>query len=144
MSKKVSIRTIIDVAGKPASLVEKTLQKVTEELENNEKLQILEIITAEPELQDEKSGMYTAFLELEIEFVNVREAMKFIVDYLPTSIEIIEPFEIKVSNEQLTDVLNDMAHFQIKNINEIHRLKAHNHILQKHIKELEDKFNTKK
>ncbi|MCH8519563.1 MAG: hypothetical protein LAT82_02305 [Nanoarchaeota archaeon] len=140
MGNKVILKAIIDIAGKPESLVSKTLDKVLEKLEGDETLEVVDVIKAEPDLQDEQSGMYTAFLEVELEFLNIRYAMSFIVEYLPTSVEILEPSSIKVTNEQLTEVLNDMAHFQIKNLNENHKFKAHNHILQKQIKELEDKL----
>lgn len=140
MRNRVSIKAIIDVAGKPESLVSKTLDKVIEKLEADKTLKVVEIIKAEPDLQDEQSGMYTAFIEVDLEFANIRHAMNFIVEYLPTSIEILEPESINVSNEQLNEVLNDMAHFQIKNLNENHKLRAHVHILQKQIKELEQKL----
>lgn len=140
MSNKVLLKAIIDVAGKPESLVSKTLDKVLERLEADETLKVMEVIKAEPDLQDEQSGMYTAFIEVELEFLNIRYAMSFIVEYLPTSVEILEPSSIKVTNGQLTEVLNDMAHFQINNLNENHKFRAHNHILQKQIKELEEKM----
>ncbi|MFT4244186.1 MAG: hypothetical protein ACMXYB_01880 [Candidatus Woesearchaeota archaeon] len=143
MNNKVILKAIIDIAGKPSEVVSKTLDQVLNKLEKEENATVIDVIKAEPDLQDEKSGMYTAFLEVELEFLNIRYAMNFIIEYLPTSVEIIEPNSVKVSNEQLTEVLNDMAHFQIKNLNENHKLKAHNHILQKQIKELEQKLNIK-
>ena len=143
MKNKVILKAIIDVAGKPSELVSKALDQVISKLEEEENTKLIDIIKAEPDLQDEKSGMYTAFLEAELEFLNIRYAMNFIVEYLPTSVEIIEPDSVKVTSDQLTEVLNDMAHFQIKNLNENHKLKAHNHILQKQIKELEAKMQIK-
>lgn len=136
MAQKVTLKAIIDVAGKPSQAVEDALERVSKQLEEKENVEIIEILKAEPELQNETSGMYTAFLEIELEFKYIRDAMNFVVEYLPTSIEILEPAKLNVTNEELNDVINDMTHFQIKNINEIHRLKVANHGLSKELKEL--------
>lgn len=139
MAQKVTLKAIIDVAGKPSQAVEEALENVSTQLEEKENIEIIEILKAEPELQNKASGMYTAFLEIELEFKYIRDAMNFVVEYLPTSIEILEPAKLSVTNEELTDVINDMAHFQIKNINEIHRLKVANFGLNKELKQLKNK-----
>lgn len=135
MSKDITFKAIIDIAGKPVSAVQKALDRVEENLEKHELFEILEIAKAEPEEQE--NGLFTAFIDLEIEVKTPRSLMNFVVEYLPSSIEITNPSTLKISNEEITDVLNDMVHFQIKNVNENHRLKVHNDILQKKLKEKE-------
>lgn len=135
MGNQVTLKAIIDIAGKPESALSKALDKVEERIDETESFEILEIAKAEPELQD--SGMYTAFLDLELKCSNPRSAMNFIVEFLPSSVEIIDPKNLKVSCEEFSDVLNDMVHFQIKNVNENHKLQMHNHMLQRRIQEFE-------
>ena len=137
MSKEIIFKAIIDIAGKPSEAVSQALDKVEEKIEQNSQFEIVEFAKAEPELQEEQGGLFTAFIDLELKCDTPRDAMAFIVEYLPSSIEIVEPSTLKVSSEELGDVLNDMVHFQIKNVNENHRLKVHNHNLQKRLQELE-------
>lgn len=136
MSSKIILKAIIDIAGKPESAVSQAIDKTEEKIENFKGAKVLEVAKAEPELNENTNGMYTAFLDLEIEFDTPRIAMQFIVEYLPTSIEIIEPSKLKISSEEFSDVLNDMVRFQIKNVNENHNLKVHNYNLQKQIEQL--------
>ena len=136
MGSKMILKAIIDIAGKPESAVSQALDKTEERIEGIENVKVLELAKAEPELNENTNGMYTAFLDLEIECSTPRVAMQFIIDYLPTSVEIIEPSKLKISSEEFGDVLNDMVRFQIKNVNDIHNLKVHNYNLKKQIDEL--------
>ena len=136
---KIILKAIIDIAGKPESAVSQALDKTEEKIEAFNGVQILEIARAEPELNEQTNGMYTAFLDLELECETPRVLMQFIVDYLPTSIEILEPSKLKISSEEFGDVLNDMVRFQIKNVNDNHNLKVHNYNLQKQIQQLTKK-----
>ena len=83
------LKAIIDIAGKPESAVSQALDKTEERIEGIENVKVLELAKAEPELNENTNGMYTAFLDLEIECSTPRVAMQFIIDYLPTSVEII-------------------------------------------------------
>ncbi|MFP4402622.1 MAG: hypothetical protein ACLFPL_05345 [Candidatus Nanoarchaeia archaeon] len=139
MTKKVLLKAIVDIAGKPAQVVSDAIDRVEQELQEHPKLEVRDITKADPDLENEKTGMYTAFIEVELECRTVRDAMVFIVDYLPASVEILEPHKLNVTNEELTDVLNDMVRFQIKNVNEIHQLKVRNHALVKKLKSIENK-----
>ena len=137
MGSKVVLKAIIDLAGKPEEAVLKALDEVEKRVGEEESFELVEVAKAEPELQE--GGLYTAFLDLEIKCNSPRDAMKFIVEYLPTSIEIIEPSVLKVSSEELSDVLNDMARFQIRNVNENHKLKVYNYNLKKELEALKGK-----
>jgi len=136
MTKKITARFIIQIAGKPVENVEKALNHVLDNLKNEDKrFKLIDSVIENPELDDETT-LYSGFLDITAKFVDVKSILEFILDYTPTSIEIEHPEEIEMSNDILTGVLNDMSNFILTSQNEIRKLRAQVHILN-------DKLNGK-
>lgn len=129
MDKKITARFIIQIAGKPVENVDKALNHVLNNLkQEKEQFKLIESSIGEPELDDETT-LYSGFLDITAKFPNVKSILEFILDYTPNSIEIESPEEIKMTNDILTGVLNDMSNFILSSQNEIRKLRAHAHIL---------------
>jgi hypothetical protein len=132
--EKIKIHTIIEIAGSPREHVEETINKVTKIIKDNKKLEVLkqeiaEIETTEapsPRNPEEKIEIFSTFADLEISLENFDELMQFCYTFMPSSIEILEPEDLKIKNSHLSNSLNDLLgrlHYQSRIIMEFEALK---------------------
>jgi len=99
-------RFIIEVMGKPESIVEKTLKEVVKSVGGRYKIVHTEYSDVE---KVEKSTLFSAFVELEFEVKNFEELFLAVIDFGPTVVEVIEPSEVKVTNTELQAALSDLV-----------------------------------
>lgn len=134
---KVKAKTILEVAGHPKDHVEKTLNKVVEQIPQEEgcELEEKEIFPVE-----EKEDLYSGFAETQVSFESLDKLYSFCFKFLPSSVDITEPEEIRMPigefNQGINDllsVLHDQDKF-LKNSN------AQNKILEKNLNRLLSNF----
>lgn len=112
MAKDIPIkaRIIIEVVGKPKEHVEQAMNGYIEKIKKDERMEILnQGIDPIKETDVEGQGKFFAtFAELEMKFKDMFILGNFCFDYMPSSIEIIEPEEFKLSNRDIAAVFNDL------------------------------------
>lgn len=114
---RILVRAIIEMLGSPKDHIEETIKDYVEKLKED-----LDVKSAEIEPAKEQEKFFSTFVELEIYFDKLSDVIAFCFDSMPSSIEIIEPEEIKLQNNDLSNALND--------------LQAKNHELDMHVKNL--------
>lgn len=57
---------------------------------------------------EEHNGLWSTFVEIEVEFDNAAQIMGFALDALPASMEIMEPEQVEFKAQDMTALLNDM------------------------------------
>lgn len=130
MTQKIVGRFIIEIAGKPVENVEKALNLVLEKIkEEKKRFKIVESHVGEPELNEETT-LYGGFLDIEIKFSEVKELLNFVMDYTPTSIEIVEPEELNLNLVEINDLLNVFSSTQLEANSKIRNLSAYIHMLK--------------
>ena len=97
-------RAIIEMLGAPREYIENTLKTYVQKL----KKEGLHIVHEEYAPAEEKGKFFSVFVDLEIRFKDYLELLNFCFDSMPSSVEIIEPAEIKMNPGDLTDFLNDL------------------------------------
>jgi hypothetical protein len=122
-------RIIIEIVGSPEEHVKKTIEGKLKEIE--EKFEVIEKELAEPQKVSEK--FHSSFIEAEVLFPDLSSLIGFIFDYMPSSIEIMEPEEITEDTQLLTEILNDLAVRLHQNSEAVIRLKAMNTLLNKKV-----------
>ena len=128
----VRVNTIIEIVGWPEEHVSKTLKLILDNIKK-QKLDILKEEVAEPKKITEKA--HSAFVELEMLFPNLVSVIGFIFDYMPSSIEILEPDKITENTQLMTDLMNDLIARLHQYDASLKQLKAINAILDKKLKE---------
>ena len=98
---------IIEMLGKPKEHLEKTLKGYISALKKDIKVEILKEEYAEPE-KDKDSKLYTIFVELEVLVKGAAKVIDFCFDYLPSSVEILEPTSIEYQSTDFSGLLNDL------------------------------------
>ena len=81
------IRSIIEVVGKPETYVEESLKSHLEKIRQNKSFDIVKTDVEKPEKNE---NYVSAFAEIEM-FVKIDDLFRMCFEYMPSSIEIIEP-----------------------------------------------------
>ncbi len=130
---KIVARVIIEILGAPKEHVENTMKMVVEELEKREEVKILKKEFAEAEtVKDEKlKNFWSSFVEVDLESEDIESLIGICFDFLPSSIEIIEPSDFRLNSRQVDDVLNDLLEKLHKFSMAVRNMHAENVLLKK-------------
>ncbi|GEM_PF-338532 len=100
----IRFKAIIEVAGQPESYVNETLKQYIQQIKDAK----IKVIHAHIEKAEKKETFYSSFAELEIAAKKPSELLEFCFDFMPASMEIIEPSDISFSGYELSNALNDL------------------------------------
>ncbi len=104
---KLKVRAIIEILGSPEEHVKKTMQMILEKVRQYPDTKLL----SEKMFPAEKMGdknLWSTFAELDMESKNVQTLTGFCFDFMPSSLEIIEPESFVLEHHVISDVLNDL------------------------------------
>ncbi|MBI2669357.1 hypothetical protein HYX14_05955 [Candidatus Woesearchaeota archaeon] len=107
MLKPILFRAVIEVLGKPKEHVEQALQGYLEKLKQDAHYQLMHTDRAEIQKQ-EKQDLWAIFAEVEVRTDKIEYIIDFCFEYMPSSVEVIEPTQFSLSDTQVTDFLNDL------------------------------------
>ncbi len=124
------ISAIIEVAGFPEKHVNEVMLKIIENLKKEQKIKILkeEIAEAKPAKE-----VFAGFMEFELEIETLDKLLFFCYNYLPSSVELLETKDLKLTTEEFRKGVNDLLaylhkiNFMVSNIN------AENEFLKKNL-----------
>lgn len=102
---KVLVRTIIEMLGSPKEHIAKTIRDYVEKLEKEDYATVISKEFSKPKKTRE---MYSVYVEIEMETHGIENLVWFCFDYMPSSIEILEPSSIEYSAHDFTDFINDL------------------------------------
>lgn len=105
--RKILARIIIEVLGSPKEHVEETIKQIIQKLEQDKKVKLVKQTTYESE-QQEKTKLWSTFSEIELQADNLKNLMEICFDYMPSSVEIIEPAGMEVDSNDIMDFMNDL------------------------------------
>ncbi|MFT4304905.1 MAG: PCI domain-containing protein [Candidatus Woesearchaeota archaeon] len=102
------VRAIIEILGKPKEHVVKTLNNYINKIKEDKDFDVEEEHYEEPVEQEDQKGVFSTFSEITFNINDINKLISFCFDYMPSSVEIIEPENFNLSSKHLTDLLNDM------------------------------------
>ena len=102
----IHFTAIIEVLGKPKEHVEKALGDYLAKIKESEKL--IFISEDVSEAKEVEGSMFSTFAEVELMAKGTDAVINFCFDYMPSSIEIVDPDVLKYSSKALTNFLNDL------------------------------------
>lgn len=101
----LTARTIIEILGKPQGHVEETIRQVVENVRTRDGTELLKEHIAEPK---QVEGLWSVFAELEVLFKSFEDLGGFCFDFMPSSVEILEPENLPLRNNDISALLNDL------------------------------------
>ncbi len=107
--KWLKTRMIVEVAGFPKEHIEHTIVLLGEKFaENLKAVKVTKRMVREP-VQLKDSKIWSGFVEFYCDVQDIATLMGLMFDYLPSSVEIIEPETVTEDTQNLNDILNDLA-----------------------------------
>ena len=101
----IRCRTIIEVLGKPKEYVESAIKEYIEHIKEDSELVILNEDYSEIK---EQGNLWSKFVELEIVIKGTSKLIGFCFEYMPSSLEILKPEHLIMTNPELSNFLNDL------------------------------------
>ena len=99
------INTIIEIVGKPKEHVEETLRLVLKQLREEKGVDVLGGKVHEPKTQD---AFFSTFAELNILVKDFSTLIGLCFNYMPSSVEIVEPAQFKLKPNEVANLYNDL------------------------------------
>ena len=105
---------IVEIAGRPGAHVKEALEKHINVLNDVEDIEVHSISVSEPkEIEgsdaDGAEMMFTCFAEADIECDSFGRLTETMFDFMPSSVEVIEPSKVVVSTGEATALLNNIS-----------------------------------
>jgi len=123
----IRCRAIIEVLGKPKEHVENSINQYIEHIKEDSELVILSENYSEIK---EQGKLWSKFVELDLVIKGTRKLISFCFEYMPSSIEVVKPEHLIMSNPELSNFLNDLQ-ARLHNVDMIvKQLKAENDFLK--------------
>jgi hypothetical protein len=103
----IELKCTIELMGKPKEAVMDSLKKITSNIEENgNKLEVSETEYADP--NEVKDGFFSSFTRFRIKG-SVVDLLGFVMDYAPSSIELLTTRDTKLSMTDLQALMNDLS-----------------------------------
>ena len=127
------ISIIIEIAGRPPEHVTDSLKKLIKKISEDKNIELLKEIYSKP---TPTGKLFTAFVEAEFLIKGIRNVINLVIDYMPSSLEIISPQEFKMKSRGFTNFINDLIGNLHKYDAFAKRLNVENMILKKHLEDV--------
>ncbi len=126
----IRCKTIIEVLGKPKEHVEGAIKEYVEHIKEDSELVVLNEYYSEVK---EQGRLWSRFVELELVVKGTKKLIGFCFEYMPSSIEVIKPEHLIMTNPELSNFLNDLQ-ARLHNVDMlIKQLKAENDFLKQNM-----------
>ncbi|MFH1065505.1 MAG: hypothetical protein V1734_03305 [Nanoarchaeota archaeon] len=106
MKDKITARIVVEIVGAPNHHVEEVMKDVVEKFKMEEGVRVVKEKTAE--LKETENKLWGTFSEIEFETDNIRKIADICFDYMPSSIEILEPAGLEIDTAMLADTFNEI------------------------------------
>jgi hypothetical protein len=97
---------IVEMAGTPGEHVRESLGKHVGVLDEFTFVEVHSNNVSEPKLIDGSEDMFTCFAEVDFEVDTLSKLSELMFDFMPSSIEVIEPGKLHLELGEATDLLN--------------------------------------
>ena len=119
---------VIELVGSPKEHVEEVMKKIVDKVKESYKL--VDSKTFDAKQMDK---LWAIFSELTIKFNKIEDLIGFCFDYMPSSVEIINPNKFIVNNTDINTLLNDLVGRLHEYDMMMKNLKAVNSVMKKQI-----------
>ncbi len=123
---RIEARMIIEIMGAPKTHIEETMKIVIEKFEKEEGIKVLKKKAFD--CRELENGLFSTFSEIEFETNDLQKISDICFDYMPSSVEILEPagadMDMAVISGMFNDILAKLHRYDmlVKNFNAENRL----------------------
>jgi len=123
----IRCRTIIEVLGKPKEYVENAIKEYIGHIKEDAELVVLNDDYSETK---EQGKLWSKFVELDLVVKGTKKLISFCFEYMPSSMEVVKPEHLIMTNPELSNFLNDLQ-ARLHNVDMVvKKLKSENDFLK--------------
>ncbi len=142
-TKKIIAVMILEIIGKPAEHLVKTLEQIIKDMGEEKGVKIISKKISEPaELKDRKD-FFTAFAEIEIEIEEALQLAILMFKYMPAHVEVVSPESLVLKNNEYGDILSELTRRLHKYDEVVRVVQMEKDILEKKLKSILEKKEDK-
>jgi hypothetical protein len=97
-----------EVVGNPKEHVEKTMKEFMDNIKKDSQMKVISEDYGEAEEVNDSNGLWSTFCDTEMLFDNLDKINWLCVNFMPSSIDIIAPEELRFKDKELTNWFNDI------------------------------------
>lgn len=124
----IQVRAIIEIAGTPEKFINKTIKDLAHKFEKESDVKPGFVKINKASEVGEK--IFSAFIDAEFFVAKISKLFGVIYDYMPSSVEIIQPDTFTETTANMSDIINDLTAKLHQYDNVFKQLHAKNVILQ--------------
>ncbi|MBI5148473.1 hypothetical protein HZA33_02220 [Candidatus Pacearchaeota archaeon] len=107
--EQVKAGLIIEVLGRPPEHIVESLNQLIENMSKENGVSIMHKKIHEAKKIPENETLFTTFAEIEIEVRDIYKLIEIIFIYMPSSVEVFDPSEIKLKLDDVNMIINSLA-----------------------------------
>ena len=108
---------ILEMMGKPVGHLKESMEKHSGVLRNLKNVEVDSIEISEPKIVPAPEGkkfkpgeeLYTLFAECEFEVDNMSQLTQIMFDFMPSSVEVVDPANISIPSNEATEFMNNIC-----------------------------------
>lgn len=100
---------IVEMAGRPGKHVKEHLEKHIMVLDKIDDIEIHSVKISEPKEIENSNGLFTCFAEADFETKTFARLSETMFDFMPSSVEVIDPQEVGMQASEATELLNNLS-----------------------------------
>ncbi|MHA2428242.1 MAG: hypothetical protein ACXADB_09490 [Candidatus Hermodarchaeia archaeon] len=133
--EKIRTRFIVEMLGRPKEVLSKALEDLIKEMKKDGRK-----VENETYSKPKKVGklIFSAFVEFEMICEGLEDLIGSIIDYAPTTVELISPEKIDIGILNLQEVLNDLTARLHELDKQVKIYQSNNIILQRKLEEIKN------
>ncbi|MDP3727817.1 MAG: hypothetical protein Q8R18_00010 [bacterium] len=135
--KNIISRITVEVLGSPKDHVEKALQQVIKKLREEKDVKVLKVEEFECKQMDNK--LWNTFADIEFETPILKRVLDICYDYMPSTIEILEPAGLEMDTNDIADVFNDFLTRMHRYSMVLKKLQTENIYMMKELEKIKEK-----
>jgi len=137
---EILIHAVIEILGAPKDHIEKTMIKVVDHVGTQTGLTIISEQIAEAQEQNE---LFSTFADLQIWAKSFGHLVEFLFNYMPSSIEVLEPQEVSLKRIDLGNLMTELAGRLHASETTIKDLRARNQVIDHNTRMIIQNFITR-
>jgi hypothetical protein len=141
--KIITVSFILEALGRPKEHLVQALEELISKMDKEQKVSVISKKIHEPVVMKNQPELFTTYAEVEVEIEELIYLMGLVFKYMPASIEVISPEKLIVENNNVSELLSELAR-KLHGYDELARMmQADRAVLLKKIEELTPKDSKK-
>lgn len=108
-NNEITALMIVEVMGRPPEYLKEALDKHISQLNNRKDVKLVSSKISDTKKIDEEKDLYSSFAEVEVRVLGLGKLLDLVFEFMPSSIEIVDPENLELNCQEATMFLNDLS-----------------------------------